>query len=70
MEFQNSFVFLGVRGFLFRNFRLGILEFPVIPIPFGGSLYEILNLFVMRSPDQAGDDIKLRNSRIPSYFGG
>ena len=29
-----------------------------------GSLYGILEFFVMRSPDQVGDDTRLGNSRI------
>ena len=45
---------------------MGILEFPTMSSSglTRGSLYGILEFFVMRSPDQVGDDTRLGNSRI------
>ena len=51
-------------------FSLGILEFPtMLSLSLtGGSLYGILEFFVMSSPPpiKSGDDTRLGNSRIPS----
>ena len=52
-------------------FSLGILEFPtMLSLSLtGGSLYGILEFFVMSSPPppiKSGVDTRLGNSRIPS----
>ena len=57
LDFRGAGVFaLGILEFLesslgILEFILGILEFPTMSSPslFGGSLYEILEFFVMRS---------------------
>ena len=52
--------------FLLGNSRLRILEFPTMSSSglTRGSLYGILEFFVMRSPDQVGDDKKHKSGNF------